>query len=120
MNEVTLYHGELSPAELTAFEEKYLSTMQTLSKVTIQKKALEDAEKKAKGILEKMMDEYGIKSIDNKYLKITRVDGTADSVTVDVDKMQKEEPDLYEELLRDYPKTVKGRKGSVRFTVKKG
>ena len=38
--------------------------------------------------------EYGIKSIDNQYLKIIRVAGSEGKTTIDLDAMEKKEPDL--------------------------
>lgn len=109
---------QFTEAELQVFEEKYLSVMKDLADATIQKKWLEEQEKKFKGQLEKVMDEYGIKSIDNQFLKIIRVAGSDGKTTVDLDKMQKEEPELYQELLEDYPKTTGKKKASIRFDVK--
>ena len=109
---------QFTEAELQVFEEKYLSVMKDLADATIQKKRLEEQEKKFKGQLEKVMDEYGIKSIDNQFLKIIRVAGSDGKTTVDLDKMQKEEPELYQELLEDYPKTTGKKKASIRFDVK--
>ena len=110
--------SQFTEQELQVFEEKYLSVMKDLADATIQKKRLEEQEKKFKGQLEKVMDEYGIKSIDNQFLKIIRVAGSDGKTTVDLDKMQKEEPELYQELLEDYPKTTGKKKASIRFDVK--
>ena len=117
--EIALLNGDqFTDQELQVFEEKYLAVMKNLADMSIQKKRLEEAEKKVKGQLEKVMDEYGIKSVDNQFLKIIRVAGSAGKQTIDLDKMQKEEPELYDELLADYPKTSGARKASVRFDVK--
>lgn len=119
MNEIALLNGKpFTEDELTVFNEQYLSVMENLSTVTKQKKALESKEKDIKAQLGKVMDQYGIKSIDNQYLKIIRVAGSDGKTTVDLDKMQKEEPDLYKDLLHDYPKVTGQKKPSVRFDVK--
>ena len=110
--------SQFTEQELQVFEEKYLAVMKNLADATIQKKRLEEQEKKFKSQLEKVMDEYGIKSIDNQFLKIIRVAGSEGKQTIDLDKMKKEEPELYDELLADYPKTSGARKASVRFDVK--
>lgn len=109
---------EFSTTELQVFEEKYLLLMKDLADVTIQKKRYETAEKKFKAQLEKVMDEYGIKSIDNQYLKIIRVAESKGKQTIDVDQLKKEEPDLFNELLEDYPKTTGAKKASIRFDIK--
>ncbi len=104
--------------ELMVFEERYLAVMKGLSDAVKAKKKLEADEKKFKEQLGKVMDEYGIKSVDNQYLRIIRVVGSDGKTTVDIDKMEKEEPELFKELLADYPKTTGAKKASIRFDVK--
>lgn len=102
--------------EVQVFENKYLAQMQQLQQLVSQKKELEKIEKNIKKELEQAMDEHNIKSIDNEFLKITRVEAS-ESVSIDIKEMKKKEPDLYDDLLKDYPKVTK-RKAYVRFTVK--
>ena len=117
--EIVLASGEqFTEQETQVFEEQYLAVMSSLSAMTKQKKALEDQEKKVKEQLEKAMDEFGIKSVENQFLKITRVAASAGKQTVDLDKMQKKEPKLFEDLLADYPKISGAKKSFVRFDVK--
>ena len=117
--ELTLMNGEpFTKEELQVFENQHLAVFQNLAEVTKQKKALEDEEKKVKKQLEKLMDEYKIKSLDNQYIKIIRVDANPGKQTIDLDKLLKEEPELHAELLADYPKTSGAKKAYVRFDVK--
>lgn len=117
--EIALLDGnDFTAEELKVFEEQYLSVMKDLSDAVKAKKKLEDDEKKFKEQLGKVMDEYGIKSVDNQFLKIIRVAGSEGSQTVDLAKMQKEEPELYADLLKDYPKVTGAKKPSIRFDVK--
>ena len=116
MNYLESMKGEMIMNEVKVFENEYLEVFKELSKVTNTKKELEAQEKKIKANLEEAMDAYDIKSIDNQYIKITRVNGST-STSIDLKAMEKEEPELYEELLEDYPKTTV-RSGYVRFTVK--
>lgn len=102
--------------QVQVFENKYLAQMQQLQQLVNHKKELEKTEKQIKKELEQAMNEYNIKSIDNEYLKITRVEAS-ESVSIDLTAMKKREPDLYDDLLKDYPKITK-RKAYVRFTVK--
>ena len=104
--------------EIALFEQKYLSACQQLSEAVKERKKLEAQEAKVKEQLEKVMDEYGIKSIDNQYLNIIRVAGSEGKTTIDLDAMEKKEPDLFKELLADYPKTTGAKKASIRFDVK--
>lgn len=110
--------SQFTDSELQVFEEKYLSVMKGLADAVIRKKCLEEQEKNFKEQLKKVMDAYGIKSIDNKFLKIIRIAGSDGKQTIDIDKMQKEEPELYQELVEDYPKVTGKKKASIRFDVK--
>lgn len=119
MTDLTLLDdSKYTESEIQVFDSKYLDVMKDLSAVIKQKKKAEEQEKKVKEQLLKVMDEYGIKSIDNQYLKITRTAGSEGTTTIDLDKMQKKEPNLYAELLVDYPKVSGARKAGLRFDVK--
>ena len=104
--------------EIALFDEQYLTVFQQLAALTLEKKKLEAQEKKVKEQIQSAMDQFGIKSIDNDYIKITRVEQGKDSVTVDLEAFAAAEPEEYAGLLKDYPKTVKGKAGYVRFNVK--
>lgn len=119
MSEIALLNGEsFTKEELQVFDNQYLQVFQNLALVTEQKKELETQEKKAKAELEKVMDKYGIKSVENQFIKITRVAATQGKQTIDVDKLLEKEPKLHAELLADYPKTTGAKKAYVKFNVK--
>jgi uncharacterized protein YpuA (DUF1002 family) len=107
---------EEGQTEVQIFENRYLQVFKQVADVTKAKKDLEDQEKKVKEQLEKAMNEYGIDSIDNQYLKITRVKASS-SESVDLKKMEEKEPQLYAELLADYKK-VTNKKAYLMFKVK--
>lgn len=115
---IELINGEFEKNEVVAFNSQYLSMMENLSNLSKQKKRLEDEEKKIKNVLKQCFDEYGIKSLDNEFIKITRVKGSEDSVTIDLKEFENNEPETYADILADYPKTVKGKSSSIRFDVK--
>lgn len=98
------------------FEQQHMQVFKQLADITKTKKQLEEQEKKVKADLEKAMDANDIKSIDNQFLKITRVNGST-STSVDLKAMQEKEPKLYGELLEDYPK-VTNKKSYLTFKVK--
>ena len=79
-------------------------------------KARAEKEKELKKHVEEMMMEYGVKKFSNDYISMTIVEAT-ESVNVDLVQLEKKEPDLYKELLDDYPKVTK-RKAYLRMTVK--
>lgn len=102
--------------QVQVFEQQHMQVFKQLADITKTKKQLEEQEKKVKEDLEKAMDAYDIKSIDNQFLKITRVNGST-STSVDLKLMQEKEPKLYGELLEDYPK-VTTKKSYLTFKVK--
>lgn len=102
--------------QVQVFEQQHMQVFKQLADITKTKKQLEEQEKKVKADLEKAMDANDIKSIDNQFLKITRVNGST-STSVDLKAMQEKEPKLYAELLEDYPK-VTNKKSYLTFKVK--
>ncbi|MGD6964509.1 hypothetical protein ACQCVB_20100 [Fictibacillus phosphorivorans] len=102
--------------EVAKFENKYMQAMVHIAIMEKQSKEMADKVKVAKEELEAAMNEYNIKSIDNEFLKITRVEASS-STSIDLKKLLEKEPKLHGELLEDYPK-VTNRKAHVKFTVK--
>lgn len=102
--------------DLQVFQNQHMQVFKQLSEITKTKKVLEEQEKTMKEQLEKAMNEHGIQSIDNQYLKITRVSESS-STSIDLKTLEKKEPKLYGELLEDYPK-VTNKKAYLTFKVK--
>lgn len=102
--------------DLQVFQNQHMQVFKQLSEITKTKKVLEEQEKIMKEQLEKAMNEHGIQSIDNQYLKITRVSESS-STSIDLKTLEKKEPKLYGELLEDYPK-VTNKKAYLTFKVK--
>lgn len=102
--------------ELALFESKALVFMQDLSNLKKEQDRLTNLEKTARENLQKVMSDYGITQFKNEYVTISVVKGST-TVSVDLKALEKNEPQLYADLLKDYPKeTVK--KDSVRILVK--
>lgn len=102
--------------ELTLFESKALTVMKNLSELKKEQDRLTILEKTARENLQKVMSDYGITQFKNEYVTISVVKGST-TVSVDLKALEKNEPQLYADLLKDYPKeTVK--KDSVRILVK--
>lgn len=116
MELITLNNEAFTNDEISAFETKYLATMQNLANLVKSKKSLEEQEKALKTQLEAVMSEYSIKSLDCEYLKIGRV-AESESHSIDLEALKEKEPKLYEELHQDYPKITK-KKAYITFKVK--
>ena len=113
-----MQNKDFEPAEIALFKSQYMTVFQQLSELEKQKKKLEEEAKNIKKQFEKVMDECGIKSINNQYITITRVAAVPGKTTVDLEAFAKAEPENYAELLADYPKQSGGKSAYVAFKVK--
>lgn len=100
------------PTELTLFQSKAMTVMQQIADLDLQRKRLEAQDKEVRQKLQKMMDEYGIKSFENDILKITFIDTTV-RATIDSKRLKEELPAVAEKYTKR--STVKA---SVRIEVK--
>lgn len=103
--------------EVTTFESAAMGDMLSYATLDQTVKQLTQQRDEIKASLLESMSDYGIKSIDNDVVKITRVE-PSQSTSVDLKKFEEKEPVEYAQLLEDYTK-VTVRKGSIRITVKK-
>lgn len=88
--------------ELTKFEQNHLEVFKEVSNITAQRKELQKKEKEIKKDLEKAMLEHDIQSIDNEFIRISYVEAS-EKTSIDMKTLESKEPDLYEDLLEDYP-----------------
>ena len=102
--------------ELQVFEQANLAVFKRLHDFKKQQELMKKQEEDLKAELLKSMEEYGIKSFKNEYITISYVEGST-SVSIDLKTLEKKEPELYKDLLEDYPK-VTNRKAYVKFVVK--
>lgn len=102
--------------QLQLFEQKNLQVFKKLAEVVKRKKELETLEKDYKAQLEIEMEEHGVKSIDNEFIRISYVEGST-STSIDLKTLEEKEPKLYVDLINDYPK-VTTRKPYLMFKVK--
>lgn len=102
--------------DIEKFNQAGMALMQGVAEQLRIKKEIELREKAMKAELQALMEEHGVKSIDNEFLKLTYVEGS-ESTSIDLAAMEKREPGLYADLLRDYPK-VTVRKPSIRITLR--
>lgn len=87
--------------------------LKELKSINDAKKRLADREKEAKEKLEKELTDEGYK---NDFVTIS-YSKPSESVSIDTSKLCELEPELYNELLRDYPKVSK-RKASFSYRFK--
>lgn len=92
--------------------EKILTIQQELKSLDDRKKELEKSESELKEMLIQKMEETGVKSIDNDYLKITYVAPTTRE-TIDSARIKKELPEIAEQYVK-----TSAIKASVRITLK--
>ena len=100
------------------FAEENRALLQTLADVAKAKKACEQKEKELKEQLLPLMEEHGVASIDNDFIRISYVPKGEDSVDIDKSKLKMDAPEVYNDLLANYPKKVVGKKAHLRFTPK--
>ena len=93
---------------VTLFEQQHLAAFKQLSELKKEQDKLAQ--------IEKAMDENNIVSIKNDYITISRI-AASQTTSIDLKKLEEKEPQLYADLLKDYPKLT-NKKASIRFLVK--
>lgn len=99
-----------------AFTDKNITLLKSFAEAEKRLKHEQKARDEFKSAIEQAMEDYGIKTLDCDFLKVTMVEGS-ESVSIDTKKIEKEDEELYLTLLDTYPK-ITSRKSYVRFTVK--
>lgn len=102
---------------IVAFENQYLTAMKELARMDARKKKLEEQIDAAKRGIMEAMETYGVTGFKNDIITISYVP-ESQTESIDIKQLQNEEPELYEELLRDYRKVSK-KQAYVRFSFKK-
>lgn len=87
--------------------------LEKLISINKAKRELEQQEKAIREEVEKCLTEDGYK---DEHITISYTKPTS-STTVDLKKLEENEPELYEDLLTDYPK-VTNRKASYKYIIK--
>ena len=97
---------------LQEFKNTQLATLNAISSLVTQKKALEDQEKTLKAGLMAAMEKYGIKKFESDVLNLTYVAPTV-SHGIDTAKLKKKFPEAAAACAKDTPKA-----GYVKITLK--
>lgn len=87
--------------------------LKALKEINDEKNLLNEREKKIKSSIE---SDLGEETYKTDFVTVSFTKPSA-SISIDLKKLEENEPELYEELLRDYPKSMT-RKGSYRYTFK--
>ena len=87
--------------------------LKALKEINEEKNILNEREKTIKKSIE---DNLGEETYKTDFVTVSFTKPTT-TISVDLKKLEEKEPELYEELLTDYPKTTT-RKGSYRYTFK--
>lgn len=90
---------------LKMLNDKYLPVLVKISELNELKKDIDDKLDEIKKSLGEVMDGYNVKSLKNSVIRITRIDATT-STSFDTAKFKKDDPELYEKLLKKYTKTT--------------
>ena len=99
---------------LATFQKSQLATLEKITALVNQKKALEDQEKTLKAALFAAMEKFGIKKFETDVLTLTYVAPTV-SHGIDTAKVKKKFPDVAAACAKDTPKA-----GYVKITLKGG
>ena len=94
------------------FDSRHIELFRGIKEIELAKAAIEDKEKKLKDDLLKAMEENNVFSIDNEFVKVTKVDET-ESVTFDSKRFKEDDPFTY-----DLYTKVSKRKAYIKITVK--
>lgn len=102
--------------DITLFNNNYLATMQKYADLERTIKELTETKEKVRADIQKAMEEYNIRSIDNDIVKLTIVAPSV-TTTIDTKAIRLTDPDTYEDLLEKYPKVTE-RRQSLRVNIK--
>ena len=97
---------------LVAMQTEAAAIIKVVADLTLEKKAIEDQEKKVRQQLQAAMEKYGVKTFETEEIKFTYVAPTT-RTTIDSAKLKKDMPDV----AAKYSKTSKV-SASVKITVK--
>lgn len=99
---------------LQLFHQSQLATLNAISSLIAQKKAIEEQEKSMKAALYDAMVKYRVKKFESDVLNLTLVEPTT-ATSVDTAKLKKKYPDIAAECSKTSTKS-----GYVKITLKDG
>lgn len=103
---------------LQVFEKKYMMAFVSLRDLKVQLKEAEEKEKQIKELIKDGMDEFGIDSIDNEYVRINRIPAYPGKPKLDEKAWRAEDPDSYNEIFNKYNKMSGSKKSYITINIK--
>ena len=103
---------------LQKFEAQNMMAFIELQKLEKASKAIEQRKKEVREMLAEKMEEHGIKSVDNEYVKITFFPATPAKPTLDTKRWRAADPEGYSEVFDSYNKLDGGKKAYVKVDAK--
>jgi predicted phage-related endonuclease len=98
--------------ELDVMSSAVPDVLRAITDITVQKKKLDEQEKLMKKKLQEAMEQHGIKSFENEFVKFVYVASTT-KTTIDSKKLKEEHPEIAQKYSKTSPVSA-----SVRITVK--
>lgn len=98
--------------QVVVFESKAASVIQAIKDIAVKKDELEKQDKEMRKQLETAMEQYGVKSFENEFIKVTYVAPTT-RTSVDSKKLKELHPDIFEKCSK-----TSDVKASIKITVK--
>ena len=100
-------------SNIQVLDTQALQVLSELTKIQATIKELKEKEDIAKEQIKKAMLDNGVFKFENDNVRIT-LSEIRERTSLDTKQLELKEPDLFDELVRDYPKVTKG---STRLTI---
>ena len=104
--------------ELQKFEQQNMMAFIELRDLEKTAESIEKRKKEVREMLKEKMEEHGIKSIDNDYVKITFFPATPDKPSLDTKTWRSEDPDSYNDVFSRFNKMAGGKSSYVKVKAK--
>lgn len=111
--------SEKDKKAMSKFAREYGRELTELSEAISARKTAEENEKKARRKILKAFKDSGLRAFINDSMRIRINDKKDGYVTVDIPELMKSKRDLYENLVKEFPKTVKGHGESIWVKIAK-
>lgn len=108
----SIFLQEDTNTEMTVFKTEAGAIIRAVADLTLQKKQIEEQEKRMREQLRQAMEQYGVKSFENEDVKFTYIAPTT-RTSIDSARLRKDLPDVAQKYSKTSPVAA-----SVKITVK--